>query len=233
MKLLIESWRNYLKEIGDASAEPFDWELGSNDEYEVEYNFVSSDDPNGEDGSDYQVFFKQSTTWEDGEYVKRKVPIWTLDFEANASMKQTGEGHPLRIMSTVVAIVNDFISNPEVNRGILRFVFEGIDKGGEAGSKGQTTRTKMYLRFLKKNLPANFEIGIAGDNIIFFGPKKETEEEEELDENDYPITSQRANKEINQVITPTKKKNAQTKLPGWKQLKSNYKGSAPPGAGGS
>tara|TARA_R110002096_G_scaffold269595_1_gene463438 strand:+ start:410 stop:1102 length:693 start_codon:yes stop_codon:yes gene_type:complete len=230
MKLLIESWRNYLKEIGDASAEPFDWALGSNDEYEVEYNFVSSDDPNGEDGSDYQVFFKQSTTWEDGEYVKREVPIWTLDFEANASMKQTGEGHPLRIMSTVVAIVNDFISNPEVNRGILDFVFEGIDKGGEVGSKGQTSRTKMYLRFLKKNLPANFEFRIAGDNVIFFGAK---DEEEELDENDYPITSQRANKEINQVITPTKKKNAQTKLPGWKQLKSNYKGSAPPGAGGS
>jgi len=41
------------------------------------------------------------------------------------------------------------------------------------------------------------------------------------------------NKEINQVITPTKKKNAQTKLPGWKQLKADYKGSAPPGAGGS
>jgi hypothetical protein len=233
MKLLMENWRDYLKEIGDASAEPFDWALGSNDEDEVEYNFVSSDDPNGEDGSDYQVFFKTGTTWEDSEYVKREVPIWSLDFEANRSMKQTGEGHPLRIMSTIVAIVNDFISNPELNRGILRFVFEGIDKGGEVGSKGQTTRTKMYLRFLKKNLPANFEFRIAGDNIIFFGAKKETEEEEELDENDYPITSQRANKEINQVITPTKKKNAQTKLPGWKQLKSNYKGSAPPGAGGS
>ena len=232
MKLLIESWRNYLKEIGDASAEPFDWELGSNDEDEVEYNFVSSDDPNGEDGSDYQVFFKTGTTWEDSEYVKREVPIWSVDFEANRSMKQTGEGHPLRIMSTIVAIVSDFISRPEVNRGILRFVFEGIDKGGEVGSKGQTARTKMYLRFLKKNLPANFEFRIAGDNIIFFGAKKETEEEE-LDENDYPITSQRANKEINQVITPTKKKNAQTKLPGWKRLKSNYKGSAPPGAGGS
>jgi len=57
--------------------------------------------------------------------------------------------------------------------------------------------------------------------------------DETLDENDYPITAKRANKEINQVITPTKKKNAQTKLPGWKQLKADYKGSAPPGAGGS
>lgn len=54
-----------------------------------------------------------------------------------------------------------------------------------------------------------------------------------LDENDYPITSQRANKEINSIIRPTKKKNALTKLPGWHRAKANYKGSAPPGAGGS
>ena len=118
MKLLMENWRSYLKEIGDAGAEPFDWALTSSDEDDVEYDFVSSDDPNGEGGSDYQVFFKKGTTWEDSEYVKREVPIWNLDFEANASMKQTGEGHPLRIMSTVVAIVNDFISKPELNRGI-------------------------------------------------------------------------------------------------------------------
>ena len=56
---------------------------------------------------------------------------------------------------------------------------------------------------------------------------------ESLDENDYPITSQRANKEINSIIRPTKKKNALTKLPGWHRAKANYKGSAPPGAGGS
>jgi len=54
-----------------------------------------------------------------------------------------------------------------------------------------------------------------------------------ITENDYPITKQRANKEINQIIRPTKKKNALTKLPGWHRTKANYKGSAPPGAGGS
>ena len=50
---------------------------------------------------------------------------------------------------------------------------------------------------------------------------------EPLDENDYPITTKRANKEINQVIRPTKKKNALTKLPGWKRAKADYLGSAP------
>ena len=224
MKVLFENWRGYLQEIGDASAEPFDWALGPNDEDEVVYDFVSSDDPSGDEGSDYEVKFAKDITWKSDEYVKREVPVWSLDFEADGDVKQTGEGHPLRIMSTVVAIVNDFISRPGLNRGLLDFVFEGIDKSGEVGSEGQTSRTKLYLRFLKKNLPDNFEFRIAGDNIIFFGAK----DEEELDENDYPITKQRANKEINQVIRPTKKKNAQTKLPGWHRAKGDYKGSAPP-----
>ena len=177
MKLLMEHWRGYLKEIGDASAEPFDWALGPNDEYAAQYEFVSSDDPNGEEGSDYQVMFDKTKTWKSGEYVKREVPIWSLSYEADQSTMETDEGHPLRIMSTVVSIIKDFISRPGLNRGILDFVFEGIDKGGEVGSKGQTSRTKLYLRFLKKNLPANFEFRMGdGDNIIFFGAKDEEEE---------------------------------------------------------
>ena len=183
MKLLMENWRDYLKEIGDAGSEPFDWRHGNNDEDVVEYYFLSSDDPtSGEDGSDYVVRFQKtfrttytpSPKYED-EYIKREVPMWGLDFQANQSIAQTGEGHPLRIMSTVVDIVNDFISNPAAHRGILEFIFEGIDKGGEVSSKGQTSRTKLYLRFLKKHLPDNFEFRIAGDNVIFFGAKDEEE----------------------------------------------------------
>jgi predicted ABC-type ATPase len=56
---------------------------------------------------------------------------------------------------------------------------------------------------------------------------------ESLDENDYPITSKRANKQINRIISPAKKKNTLIKLPGWKRAKAGYRGSAPPGSGGS
>ena len=182
MKLIMESWRGYLKEIGDASAETFDWALGPNDEYAAQYEFVSSDDPNGEEGSDYQVMFDKTKTWKSGEYVKREVPIWRLSYEADQSTMETDEGHPLRIMSTVVAIIKDFVSRPGLNRGILDFVFEGIPTAGEEvraaiqKTKSRTSRTKMYLHFLKKHLPDNFEIRIAGKNVIFFGPKDEEEE---------------------------------------------------------
>jgi uridine kinase len=54
-----------------------------------------------------------------------------------------------------------------------------------------------------------------------------------ITENDYPLSAATVNKQINRIIKPTKKKNAKTKLPGWHRAKSNYLGSAPPGAGGS
>ena len=54
-----------------------------------------------------------------------------------------------------------------------------------------------------------------------------------MTENDYPLSTAKVNKQINRIIRPSKKKNAQTKLPGWKRSKSDYRGSAPPGAGGS
>lgn len=222
MKLLIENWRNYLKEIGDAALGAYDFEPGFSDEEQVWYHFVSSDNPMDE-GSDYVVKF---TTGGPGS----GDDAWDISFEANETVSTTGEGQPLKIMSTVVAIVKDFIDRPELNRGMRKFVFMGVGKADEEGPE-RTSRTKMYLRFLKKNMPAGTKIREAGENVIFF--EIPGGDQEELDENDYPITAQRANKEINQVITPTKKKNALTKLPGWKRLKADYKGSAPPGAGGS
>jgi len=230
MKLLIESWRNYLKEIGEASLEPYDFDQVYDTDEEVRYVFVSGDltaaaarFPHTQ-GSEYVVKFTSGG-------VSAINDVWDISFEANERVATTDEGQPLKIMSTVVAIVKNFIDRPELNRGLRKFVFMGVGKSGEEGPE-RTSRTKMYMRFLKKNMPAGTKIREAGENVIFFELAAD-DSEEELDENDYPITSQRANKEINQVITPTKKKNAQTKLPGWKQLKSNYKGSAPPGAGGS
>ncbi len=181
MKLLIESWRRYLQEIGDAALGAYDFESVFSGEEEVWYNFNSSaGDPAL--GSDYVVKFTTG-----GPAVGDDA--WDISFEANETVQTTDEGQPLKIMATVVAIVKDYIDRSELNRGMRKFVFMGVGKADEEGPE-RTSRTKMYMRLLKKNM-------------------------------------------INQVITPTKKKNAQTKLPGWKRLKTNYKGSAPPGAGGS
>ena len=54
-----------------------------------------------------------------------------------------------------------------------------------------------------------------------------------MTENDYPLSTATVNKQVNRIIRPSKKKNANTKLRGWHRAKADYKGSAPPGAGGS
>ena len=156
MKLLFESWRGYLKEIGDASVPP--------------YEFVSSDDP--EAGLDYVVEFERGVAppYKDLRY------LWYINYDAGGGHGGlTGEGQPLKIMSTVIAIIQDFIDNPEANQGIKRFRFTGTTKDNES-ARAQTQRTKLYLRFLEKNLPDDFEFGIKGKNEIFFGAKDEEEE---------------------------------------------------------
>ena len=166
MKLLIESWRNYLKEIGDAALGAYDFEQVYDTDEEVRYVFVSGDlsaaaarFPHTQ-GSEYIVKF---TTDQPGS----GDDAWDISFEANETVQTTNEGQPLKIMSTVVAIVKDFIDRPELNRGMRKFVFMGVGKAGEEGPE-RTSRTKMYMRFLKKNMPEGTKIREAGENVIFF-----------------------------------------------------------------
>ena len=158
MKLLMEYWRGYLQEIGEASLEPYDFDQVYDDEEQVNYVFVSSDEPM--QGSEYVVKF---TTGQPGS----GDDAWDLSFEANETVATTDEGQPLKIMSTVVAIVKDFIDRPELNRGMRKFVFMGVGKSDEEG-RDRTSRTKMYMRFLKKNMPEGTKIREAGENVIFF-----------------------------------------------------------------
>ena len=166
MKLLMENWRSYLQEIGEASLEPYDFDQVYEDEEQVNYVFVSSDEPM--QGSEYVVKFTTGgpATPDDA---------WDISFEANETVATTDEGQPLKIMSTVVAIVKDFIDRPELNRGMRKFVFMGVGKADEEGLE-RTSRTKMYLRFLKKNMPAGTKIREAGENVIFFEVPAEEQE---------------------------------------------------------
>ncbi len=84
MKLLIENWRNYLKEIGEASLEPYDFESGFSDEDQVWYDFVSSDNPMDE-GSDYLVKF---TTGGPGS----GDDAWDISFKARGAGRGAGGG---------------------------------------------------------------------------------------------------------------------------------------------
>jgi len=172
MKLIMEGWRQYINEIGDASAESYPFEVVHRARgYLVKYGFNSEEFLYR---VDFALFFDDT----------KKDYAWAIDFEAAAtywtqvgldpgkhySVKPTGEGRPLRIMSTVVNIIKDFVGNPELNEGILNFRFSGISKSGgvDLYSGKVTKRTRLYRAFLEKNMPPGTEVKEIGNNVIAF-----------------------------------------------------------------
>ena len=171
MKLIMESWRGYLQEIGDASVEPYEFE-GPEEmtEWDVMYEFSASDEF-GE--IMYAVQFERNPR---REFKPGEKDDWRWDIGFSIGEGKPGDlteqGQPLKIMSTVVAIIRDFIDRPEAGDGTRGYSFKGVTKKGES-AREQTQRTKLYLRFLEKNLPDDFEYSVKGKNEIFFGPKDE------------------------------------------------------------
>ena len=144
MKLLFENWRRYLNEIGEGTLEPYPYQLVSGDEEgEVVIYAFKSEIKGG--GSDYNVIFSRYET--DGK------DYWDISFETEFyGTGETDEGQPLKILSTVVEIVKDFNSKPDLNKNIRTYAFAGLPKLGEDFYGGQkTTRTRIYTRFLKNN----------------------------------------------------------------------------------
>ena len=89
----------------------------------------------------------------------------------------THGNEPLKIMSTIVAVIKKFIATPEYHEGNLKFVFEGIPKSGSIDSTWlPTKRTNLYMKFLKKNMPAGTEVEQIGNVVKFEVPSGEDEE---------------------------------------------------------
>tara|TARA_R110001583_G_scaffold102870_1_gene249609 strand:+ start:313 stop:861 length:549 start_codon:yes stop_codon:yes gene_type:complete len=177
MNKIMEGWRKYINEIGDASAESYPFKVihrpssgivryGFNSEeflYHVEFDLFPAASGNS---------------------------TWSIRFEATAAAPQagaggaysketTGEGRPLRIMSTVVNIIKDFVGNPELNKGVLHFRFTGISKSGVADlySGEVTQRTRLYKIFLEKNMPPGTKVEEVGTNVIAFTVPEEQKDE--------------------------------------------------------
>jgi hypothetical protein len=169
MKLLFENWRGYLKEIGDASLAPYSFkfdsqttDIGSRSDEEVKYKFST-------EKYDYLVLFY-------GEGLEEEGGWWDISYQDahTGGVDETGEGNPLRTLTTIVAIVKEFIATPELSKGAKKFQFAGVPKGygsGEATAgdwKTETRRTKLYLAYLKRNMPPGTKIENDGENKIVF-----------------------------------------------------------------
>lgn len=173
MKLLMENFKKYLNEIGDLSIDPYDFESYGEDDPDGDVYYTFNAKSNGPKPIRYDVTFADGAPDAGNPHFRP----WLVDYTANYETDVTTEAfEPLKIMSTIVAIIKDFIGRPELNQGKLKFAFEGIPKDSEDWkTQSQTSRTKMYLKFLEKNLPSDFEIRLPNPegNVVFFGKKDE------------------------------------------------------------
>ena len=185
MKLLMENWRNHLNEIGEGTLTPYefsatrDLDLDDSMLTSVQYDFSSEE-------NNYTVDFDLLGGWVSASGGGVDPRYWDINYYISESgaMKETGEGKPLKIMSTVLAIIKDFIAS-NASRGIKLFSFEGIPKGFEAGGwetpQIETKRTKLYMAYLKKNMPPGTKIerkGKGGNHIYFELPAEERDLEQ-------------------------------------------------------
>lgn len=178
MKLLFENWRSYLKEIGDASATAFPFAAPKS--MGRDYVFYKFSSPENE----YEVIFELHTY---PDFLGRgdDRQVWDISFETlppktprvgrESGLGMSREGIPLKIMSTVVAIIKDFASRKE-SKASNKYKFTGVRKTGGGEVPGEESqRTKLYLAFLKRNMP-DLEYRRIGQNEIHFTlPSKEQE----------------------------------------------------------
>ncbi len=180
MKLLFENWRGYLNEVGEGSAKPYSYvppkiydnygEELLRDGDRVQYEFTT------DGGYEYTVQFSRGIGF-------LKSPGWEIEYyydhfrgEDVGRVGETGEGQPLKIMSTVLSIIKDFISKPKLNQGLKTYGFTGVEKTSvddeeyEERQPDETTRTKLYMRYLKKHMPEGTVVKQDGDDIRFTLP---------------------------------------------------------------
>lgn len=149
-----------LDEIGDASAEPYKWEalpkskmkIGEGHSYF--YKFTT------DNGIEYDAEFYYSVI--DGKkgkllYLFEFAPSDAFDGGDDGNPLITGEGAPLRIMSTIVQILKDFIGkNPTA----------AIEYSAGKNFSGDARRAKLYMAYIKKLLPSNYEVIEKGDDVL-------------------------------------------------------------------
>jgi hypothetical protein len=164
MKLLLENWRKYLNEIGEAALRPYPFKAAILRGGEtVLYEFNTEQEK-------YSVWIKY------GAFVDEPKLAWEITFDTHdyLSGEETGEHKPLQVLSTIVAIIKDFIKNAGSALAdpapVLNFRFVGAYKGAPPEEEYRTSRTKLYKRFLERALKEypGAKITEIGTNEIHF-----------------------------------------------------------------
>lgn len=146
-----------LDEIGDASAEPYKWKAHPKSKlfksHQYIYTFTT------EKGTEYKAEFTYSAP--EGE---KGNTLYGFDFSTDVEPEEyskgfevTNEGVPLRVMSTIVQILKDFITkNPTAS----------IEYYADETFSGDARRAKLYMAYVRKLLPSNYEVVEKGDDVL-------------------------------------------------------------------
>ena len=105
MKLLMEIWRGYLNEIGDASSEPYYFgrpESASDRNDFFIYNFRTPE-------NNYMVQLSKNPTDSGEEHFYWDISYKTIGSGRGDPFGETNEHKLFRVLSTIVAIIKDFI----------------------------------------------------------------------------------------------------------------------------
>jgi hypothetical protein len=145
-QLIKEEIKKSLKEVGEATLEPYPWKKSIVEDGITVYNFKT------DLGSIYRVSLDRFM-YDNFPKINEEIPAIEVVFAVidesgkyYSTSKITNKGEIYRVMSTIVDIIKSFIlKNPEINV----IMYEPMKKEGEINSK----RGELYKTFIKKQIP--------------------------------------------------------------------------------
>ena len=139
--------QHLLQEIGDASKEPYSYQLIADDEEERIYEFTTTL------GMIYEITIE--TIFE--QTVIAIVKFGTVEpndpYNVNYSA-QTGDSDVYRVMSTIVAIVKEDLKNNDAD--IIQF--EPSKRSGKDSDVTNNVRANLYKRYIKSELTKQLKL---------------------------------------------------------------------------
>jgi hypothetical protein len=149
--------KEVISEIGDASKEPYPFELNRETEYTRIYNFSTIS------GFDYMVMVNSKF----GDPILANVAFAVVDDNHWGSWnyeKETGEQDVYKILSTITAIVKEDLKNNPAD--IL--TFSPSKRKDKDQDPLDNVRTNLYVRYIKSEFPkSKVEADKYGDIVVY------------------------------------------------------------------
>jgi hypothetical protein len=149
--MTFRNWTDSLNEVGDATQKPYNWN-----------RTVSKDPDDGLiEGVDYRF-----TTDLDTNYVAFFQMVGPMEYEFGFNIpggnqaQTSNKGELFRVMATMVAIMKDFMDL--MGNDWSEILFSGSK---DPSRSEDNRRDKLYMAYIKKNLPSNITIATDGDDM--------------------------------------------------------------------